>query len=66
MATSRPEVFSGGDVAFGPRLIITAVAEGKKAAASIAKHLTGRQPVEPRRVRATIFNTEQYPDEAGL
>src|SRR6516225_4033127 len=32
MATSRPDVFAGGDVAFGPRIIITAVAEGKKAA----------------------------------
>src|SRR6516165_3063116 len=28
MATSRPDVFAGGDVAFGPRIIITAVAEG--------------------------------------
>ena len=60
MATSRPDVFAGGDVAFGPRLIITAVAEGKKAAASIAKLLTGRQPVEPHRVRVTVFNTQQY------
>ena len=34
----------GGDVAFGPRIIITAVAEGKRAARSIAKFLTGRLP----------------------
>jgi formate dehydrogenase (NADP+) beta subunit len=44
MATSRPDVFAGGDAAFGPRIIITAVAEGKRAARSIAKFLTGRVP----------------------
>jgi formate dehydrogenase beta subunit len=60
MATSRPDVFAGGDVAFGPRIIITAVAEGKKAAYSIAKFLTGRTPAEPHRARVTIYNTQQY------
>ena len=60
MATSRPDVFAGGDVAFGPRIIITAVAEGKKAANSIAKFLTGRTPEEPYKARVTIYNTEQY------
>ena len=60
MATSRPDVFAGGDVAFGPRIIITAVAEGKRAANSIAKFLTGRVPAEPRQARVTIYNTHQY------
>ncbi len=60
MATSRPDIFAGGDVAFGPRIIITAVAEGKRAARSIAKFLTGREPAEPRQARVTIFNTRQY------
>jgi len=60
MATSRPDVFAGGDVAFGPRIIITAVAEGKKAANSIAKFLTGRTPSEPYQARVTIYNTQQY------
>ena len=60
MATSRPDVFAGGDVAFGPRIIITAVAEGKKAANSIAKFLTGRVPAEPRQARVTIYNTLRY------
>jgi formate dehydrogenase beta subunit len=60
MATSRPDVFAGGDVAFGPRIIITAVAEGKKAANSIAKFLTGRVPAETRQARVTIYNTLQY------
>jgi formate dehydrogenase (NADP+) beta subunit len=60
MATSRPDVFAGGDVAFGARIIITAVAEGKKAANSISKFLTGRVPAEPRTARVTIYNTLQY------
>jgi formate dehydrogenase beta subunit len=60
MATSRPDVFAGGDVAFGPRIIITAVAEGKKAANSIAKSLTGRVPAEPHQACVTIYNPLQY------
>jgi len=60
MATSRPDIFAGGDVAFGPRIIITAVAEGKKAANSIAKFLTGCVPAETRQARVTIYNTLQY------
>ncbi len=60
MATSRPDVFAGGDVAFGPRIIITAVAEGKKAARSIAKFLTGSEPIEPKQTRTTIYDTLQY------
>src|SRR6516165_8535065 len=60
LATSRPEVFAGGDVAFGPRLIITAVAEGQRAARSIAKHLTGRVPERPLKARVTTYPTEAY------
>jgi NADPH-dependent glutamate synthase beta subunit-like oxidoreductase/NAD-dependent dihydropyrimidine dehydrogenase PreA subunit len=60
LATSRPDVFAGGDLAFGPRIIITAVAEGQRAARSIAKYLTGRLPVPPRNVRVTSYPTESY------
>ena len=60
MATSRPDVFAGGDADFGTRIIITAVAEGKKAANSIAKFLTGRVPAEPRQARVTVYATERY------
>jgi NADPH-dependent glutamate synthase beta subunit-like oxidoreductase len=60
MATSRPDVFAGGDVAFGPRMIITAVAEGQRAARSIARFLTGRVPEPPRNVRVTIYDTDRY------
>ena len=60
LATSRPDVFAGGDVAFGPRVIITAVAEGQQAARSIAKFLTGREPVEARQTRTTVYDTRRY------
>jgi ferredoxin len=60
MATSRPDIFAGGDVAFGPRIIITAVAEGQRAARSIARFLTGREAEPPRKVRVRIFDTDQY------
>jgi formate dehydrogenase beta subunit len=60
LATSRPDVFAGGDLAFGPRIIITAVAEGQRAARSIAKYLTGRLPEPLRNVRVTSYPTESY------
>lgn len=46
MATSAPGVYAGGDVAFGPRNLIDAVADGRRAAASIHRLLTGE--AEPR------------------
>lgn len=60
LATSRPDIFAGGDVAFGPRLIITAVAEGQRAARSIAKFLTGRESAPPHLVRVTTYHTARY------
>jgi formate dehydrogenase beta subunit len=41
MQSSRPEVFFGGDAAFGPKNIITAVAHGHEAAVSIDRFLHG-------------------------
>ena len=41
LATSAPGVFAGGDVAFGPRNLIDAVANGKQAARSIHGFLSG-------------------------
>ena len=39
LSTSAPGVFAGGDVAFGPRNLIEAIANGKRAAASIDAYL---------------------------
>jgi formate dehydrogenase beta subunit len=41
MGSSRPEVFFGGDAAFGPKNIIWAVAHGHEAAISIDKFCNG-------------------------
>ena len=42
LATTAPGVFTGGDAAFGPRIAINAVADGKLAARSIDEFLRGR------------------------
>ncbi len=42
LATSSPGLYAGGDVAFGPRILIDAVANGKQAALSIDDYLRGR------------------------
>jgi formate dehydrogenase beta subunit len=41
LMTSAPGIFAAGDIAFGPRLIINAVADGKKAAVEIDKFVRG-------------------------
>jgi formate dehydrogenase beta subunit len=43
MQSSLPQVFFGGDAAFGPKNIITAVAHGHEAAVSIDKFLHGER-----------------------
>ena len=42
LSTSAPGVFAGGDVAFGPRILVEAVANGHRAARSIHVHLSGK------------------------
>jgi NADPH-dependent glutamate synthase beta subunit-like oxidoreductase/NAD-dependent dihydropyrimidine dehydrogenase PreA subunit len=39
LSTSQPAVFAGGDVAFGPRNIIDAIADGRRAALAIKRYL---------------------------
>jgi len=41
LATTMPGVYAGGDLAFGPRIVIDAVADGKRAALAIHDHLGG-------------------------
>jgi len=41
LATTMPGVYCGGDLAFGPRIVIEAVADGKRAALAIHEHLGG-------------------------
>jgi ferredoxin len=47
LRTSHPRVWAGGDVAFGPRNLIDAIADGQRAAASIHAALDGApQPTQ--------------------
>jgi NADPH-dependent glutamate synthase beta subunit-like oxidoreductase len=41
LATTMPNVFCGGDLAFGPRIVIEAEADGKRAALAIHESLGG-------------------------
>lgn len=41
--TSAPDVFAGGDVAYGPKLIIDAVKHGHVAALGIEEHIQGKK-----------------------
>ncbi len=43
LSTSAEGVFVAGDVAYGPKLMIDAIASGKDAALSIYKYLTGKE-----------------------
>jgi formate dehydrogenase (NADP+) beta subunit len=65
LMTTAPGIFAAGDVAFGPRLIINAVADGKKAAEEIDKFILGAEwKPKPRFVQITLLDhhemAEQY------
>jgi formate dehydrogenase beta subunit len=47
LATTAPGIFAGGDAAFGPRIAINAVADGKRAALSIDEFLRGEKRERP-------------------
>ena len=59
LATSRAGVYAGGDLAFGPRIAISAVADGRRAARAIDTQITGRHD-EPLRHTLRIFPSLGY------
>lgn len=63
LATTAPGVFVAGDLAHGTRLLIDAVASGKKAARSIYTYLTGRTLHEDAVTSHRVL--EQYRRERG-
>jgi NADPH-dependent glutamate synthase beta chain and related oxidoreductases len=71
LATTARGIYSGGDVSFGPRNAIDAIANGKKAAQSIHSHLTGKQTTgveitfSEREVEIIVANTSAYQREWG-
>ncbi len=58
LMTTAPGIFAAGDIAFGPRLVINAVADGKKAALQIERR-TGGAEVE------CVYTEEQARREAS-
>ena len=66
LATSAPGVFAGGDVAFGPRNLIEAVANGKRAARSIHEFLSPEHSTLHSSLAIERIPTEQYRMIAGF
>ena len=60
LATSAPGVYAGGDAAFGPRIAIEAVANGKCAARSISEYLSGEKAEIRLRVDIEKVPIEEY------
>ncbi len=66
LATTAPGIFAGGDVSFGPRNAIDAIANGKKAARSIHKYLTKQEVggvelgFHEREVEIIVHRTSEY------
>ena len=58
LMTSESGIFAGGDCAFGPRLIIDSVGDGKRAAAGIDEYLRGHKHPEPQ-VQVEVLNRWQ-------
>jgi formate dehydrogenase (NADP+) beta subunit len=57
LMTTAPGVFAAGDIAFGPRLIISAVADGKRAAEGIDRYLRGPEwKPKPKHVLITVLD----------
>ena len=57
LMTSAAGIFAAGDIAFGPRLVINAVADGKKAAVEIDKFLRGPEwKPKDKYVQITVLN----------
>lgn len=60
LMTTAPGVFAGGDVAFGPRILVEAVANGHHAARSIHIYLSGKTR-KTVLSRFRIFNNWEMP-----
>jgi len=57
-------IFAAGDIAFGPRLIISAVADGKKAAENIDRYLRGAAwKPRPKYVQVTVLDHHKMAEE---
>lgn len=63
LMSTAPGIFAAGDIAFGPRLIISAVADGKSAAEGIDHYLRGPERVKkPKYVQITVLDHHEMAD----
>ena len=63
LMSTAPGIFAAGDIAFGPRLIISATADGKKAADQIDRYLQGPAwKPKPIRVQITVIDHHTMPE----
>jgi len=60
LATTAPGIFAGGDAAFGPRIAIEAVANGKQAAQSIHEYLSSEKISVSVRVEINKIPKSEY------
>ena len=60
LKTTAEGVFAGGDIAFGPRLIINAVADGQRAARGIHTYLQKENPTLIRKGYFTPISKKDY------
>jgi NADPH-dependent glutamate synthase beta subunit-like oxidoreductase/ferredoxin len=64
LATTSKDIFAGGDAAFGPRIAISAIADGRRAARSINTYLGGMESAQ-NDFEITCFNTATYQPHPG-
>jgi len=63
LATTAPGIFAGGDVAFGPRIIIEAVRDGHKAARAIKHYLEGSKSSIHHHTTFKVITKQELPAE---
>jgi NADPH-dependent glutamate synthase beta subunit-like oxidoreductase len=66
LATSAPGIYAGGDVAFGPRNLIEAIANGKRAARSIHEYLESASAGSSVSVDIDEISSREYRMLAGF
>ncbi len=65
LQTTAPSVYAGGDVAFGPRNLIDAIANGKHAALSIDNYLHGHKAKLSYTLSVEKIDTREYQTAVG-